>query len=73
MRQNQNVQVGQVWRSSDPRRLRAFRVLFADMRSGCARVDVEILYPPLPFPRNIQQVNPAGFLTTGTKGLVRVS
>lgn len=47
MRQNHNVQVGQVWRSSDPRRLRAIRVesVHAEPRDYPQEAVVTVLYP----------------------------
>lgn len=74
MRQNHNVQVGQVWRSSDPRRLRAIRVesVHAEPRDYPQEAVVTVLYPR-PAGSALQTVPFRAFLTTGTKGLVRVS
>lgn len=75
MRHNQNVQPGQLWRSSDPRRLRLIEVLEPDIdgRPYGLTVTVRVLYPPPSNGRRYQTIPFRAFLTTGTKGLVRVS
>ncbi len=66
MRTNDNVQPGQVWRSSDPRRLSAFRVIdvTADVVFG------EPIYPESRYNRTLAL---AAFLLTGSKGYTRLS
>lgn len=82
MRVRATVEAGQVWRSSDPRRLRAVRVLrvCASQPDNEHTVFVRVLYPPAPLRRpdddglgQNQRVPFRAFLTTGTKGLVRLS
>lgn len=65
-RTNANVQVGQTWQSSDPRRLSAFRVI--DLTS-----DVVLVDPIYPRCRPQRGVRLDAFLLTGTKGYTRLS
>lgn len=66
MRTNANVQVGQTWQSSDPRRLFAFRV--TDVTSDV--VTIESIYPKKGQTRVVRL---DAFLLTGTKGYHRLS
>lgn len=72
MRTNANVQPGQTWRDSDPRRLRLLRVaaLIAD-----GDAIVEVLYPPARPGRafGLPSIPMDRFLTTGPRGLTRMS
>lgn len=66
MRTNPCVQVGQTWRSSDPRRLSAFRVV--DLTS-----DVVLVEPIYPKGRSQRALLLDAFLLTGSKGYTRLS
>ena len=66
MRTNANVQSDQVWQSSDPRRLSAFRV--ADLTA-----DVLLVEPIYPKGRPQRALRLDAFLLTGTKGYTRLS
>lgn len=69
MRTRATLAPGQVWRVSDPRRLRSFRIV----GQAGETVYVRVLYPLLRRGSLIQTVPAGAFVTTGTKGLVRVS
>ncbi len=63
------LQAGQIWRVSDPRRLRAFRIV----GQVGSKVYVDVLYPPTTGRRlTCQTVSQDAFQQTGTKGLVRI-
>ncbi len=69
MRTRATLDAGQVWRVSDPRRLRAFRIV----GQVGSKVYVDVLYPPTRGRRlTCQTVDAGAFQVTGTKGLVRV-
>lgn len=72
MRTNANVQPGQTWRDSDPRRLRLLRV--AALINDTEAI-VEVLYPPARPGRSfgLPSIPMDRFVTTGPKGLTRVA
>lgn len=71
MRSNANVRADQVWRSSDPRRLSAFRVVavYADDQF----VEVRSLYPIDPRRSRLRALRLESFTETGPKGYTRIS
>lgn len=63
MRSHAELKVGQIWRSSDPRRLRAFRVTeITDHHVICKNIQTG----------RIDEIRRAAFQATGTKGYVLV-
>lgn len=65
MRSNKRPGIGQIWRSSDPRRLMAFRIAAV----GIASVLVESVYPGT----LDRCVSLSRFQITGPKGYTRMS
>lgn len=70
MRVNDRVQVGQVWRSSDPRRLSAFRILEVYVLDQF--VHVESVYPQT-HRAFLRVIALEAFKLTGPKGYHRIS
>lgn len=70
MRTNANVQPGQTWRDSDPRRLRLLRVAAVINDSEAM---VEVMYPTPRPGFGMPSISLMRFVTTGPKGLTRVS
>lgn len=70
MRTNTNVQPGQTWRDSDPRRLRLLRVAAIVNDSDAI---VEVVYPAPRKGFGMPSISLQRFLTTGPKGLTRMS
>lgn len=65
-----SVEMGQVWRSSDPRRLSAFRIVARTPEHA----RVLSLYPLVPPPSwGLRWIPLDRFLVTGPKGYTRVS
>ena len=75
MRTNANVHSGQLWRVSDPRRLRLIRVeaVYTEPHDQPADTVYVTVQYPLSQAGAVQMIPFRAFLTTGTKGLVRVS
>ncbi len=67
MRTNATLAAGQIWRVSDPRRLRAIKVVAVVEET----VYVDVLYPR-PHGVTLQTVRRDVFQQTGTKGMVRI-
>lgn len=67
MRTNKNIRPGQTWRDSDPRRLRLLRVIRVTPEQD---VICTVLYPAS---FGVPTVPLRRFLTTGPKGLTRMS
>lgn len=68
MRTNACVEVGQVWRSSDPRRLSAFKI-----EAVVEDADVVRIITIYPHDRWFRAIDRVAFQTTGPKGYTRMS
>lgn len=66
MRTNARIEVGQVWRSSDPRRLSAFKIVIYPPKRAEAAQSYYRLYDLKLFRAEV-------FLRTGPKGYTRMS
>lgn len=71
MRTNCNIQTGQIWRGSDPRRLFAFRVYDVNVKD--AYVYVSTLYPNPSGGLGLRTIKLENFQVTGPKGYHRIS